>query len=371
MTRALRKGDLISTFIQNESLMKQIFSIYRDVLIITDMEGNVKYTNHVALETLGYDENEILGMPLHIIFDENDKNILFNNLIFLAKNGKVFDDEVMLFKKNGVSFFAHLIVKPITNNGYKDDLILFCIRDIDRWKRIERELRRFHYEVLVKIANGIAHEIRNPLTAIGGFIQRLYRSCEKYYYNKKEYGFVQINLRRIENIIKKVDLFVRSRPPSLKECNLLELIVESFMFYMDEIKKKNINIEMDTKKIIIRVDPDLIKRVFYILIENSLDAIESNGTISVELKEDENYAEIIFKDSGKGISTKDLPYIFHPFFSTKAQGAGIDLAILKKIVEDHGGAVEVASSPEKGTVFRIMLPFERRRPIRVKRWEDG
>jgi len=360
----------LNVCLQSSQLREELFLISKDLLIITDMAGNISAINHMAKDMLGYFPEELHGKSLACLFDSDDREVLYRNLLFLAKKGEGFDDEIMLLKKNMTPFFVNLTMKPIRNEYNGKGCILFSIKDIDRWKRLENELKRFHYKELVKIANGIAHEIRNPLTALGGFMQRLYKSCEKYYYNKKEYGYILYNLRRIENIIKKVDFFVRPEPPCLEECNLLELLNDALMSYMDEIKRRGIDIKIETVDLILRVDPELIKRVFSILIENALDAMEGEGCIEVKFKQESDSALIVFKDTGKGIQEDDLPFIFHPFFSTKPKGAGIDLAILKKIIHDHGGRVEVESTLGVGTSFKIFLPFERRRPIRVERWED-
>ena len=98
-----------------------------------------------------------------------------------------------------------------------------------------------------------------------------------------------------------------------------------------------------------------------------MDALNGDGGIRIEDSVNDNICEIEFSDTGPGISPEDLPFIFNPFFSTKADGAGIDLSIVKRIVESHGGNIRVQSEEGRGAIFVLRFPLERRRAIRISR----
>jgi signal transduction histidine kinase len=122
------------------------------------------------------------------------------------------------------------------------------------------------------------------------------------------------------------------------------------------------------------VDKSLVVRAFSILVENALDALPEGGLMLIRSETDENQCKIYIADQGVGISSGDLPYIFNPFYRTKPTGVGIDLAVVKQIMNRHGGRVEVESKPGEGTTFLLVFPLERRRPIRMSRlenYEDG
>ncbi|MBP8645619.1 MAG: hypothetical protein KBH99_05810, partial [Syntrophobacteraceae bacterium] len=110
----------------------------------------------------------------------------------------------------------------------------------------------------------------------------------------------------------------------------------------------------------------LLERVFSILLDNSLAALPHGGRVLVEGEADGTIFTVRFTDNGTGISPEHLPYIFNPFFSTKADGVGIDLALVKRIIEIHNGSVGVKSKVGDGTTFFLQLPLERRRPIRTR-----
>jgi signal transduction histidine kinase len=117
-------------------------------------------------------------------------------------------------------------------------------------------------------------------------------------------------------------------------------------------------------------DEELIATTLSILIDNALFALQHHGTIQIrnEIKDDQ--CELYVSDTGSGITPENLAYIFKPFFSTKSDGAGLDLAVLKRIMERHGGQVEVHSEAGQGTTFLLIFPLERRCPLRVSRLED-
>jgi signal transduction histidine kinase len=127
---------------------------------------------------------------------------------------------------------------------------------------------------------------------------------------------------------------------------------------------------MNLEDAVLSLDKELILRVFTILLGNSLDAMAEGGKIHLHGETTESHYIIHVTDTGVGISPKDLPFIFNPFFSTKPDGAGIDLAVVKRVVESHGGHVGVESKYRKGTTFILQFTLDRRRPIRVSRFED-
>jgi len=116
---------------------------------------------------------------------------------------------------------------------------------------------------------------------------------------------------------------------------------------------------------ILLIDQDLVTKVFSILIANALDALSEGGKIIVRDESTRDYFKIYVSDTGSGISPDDMPHIFNPFFSTKPDGAGIDLATAKRIMDGHGGRIDVISNEENGTTFTLLFPLERRHPLRT------
>ncbi|MBW2609412.1 MAG: PAS domain S-box protein [Deltaproteobacteria bacterium] len=349
----------------------EILSSIQHPVIVTDLEGEILFANPVIHKVLGYDPDELKGKSLSFLFTPEDLTYLYPNLLFLARQNKSFEGELMLMRKDGSRFFAFMVLRACADKDQGRTTIVFSIHDIDKLKQIEKAFRVNSFEDLAKVADGIAHEIRNPLVGIGGLVNRLYKSCNALHEHGKYYDFIIDNLNRIETLIKKVEFFARLPQPRFKVVPIRELINSAVEPYLGQIEKRNVDLKISIEKSTLCVDASLVARAVSIIIENTLDALSEGGRIKIHSEMKENQCIIYIRDTGSGIKPEDIPYIFNPFFSTKADGTGIDLAVVKRILESHGGHVEVRSEPGKGTTFFLTFPLERRRAIRISRLEDA
>ena len=218
---------------------------------------------------------------------------------------------------------------------------------------------------MIKIANGIAHELRNPLVGIGGFAGRLFKSCRANLDQEKYYDYIVDNVRRIENLVKKVNLLVSLPSPQFRLTSVPRIIEQAVEPYQAEIANRHIRFNADTHNLNILVDEDMAVRALAVLIENALEAVKENGAVRVYAEQTDGLAKICVADDGCGVNPEDIPYIFNPFFSTKPSGAGIDLAVVRRIMESHHGQAGVESRPGEGATFHLIFPLERRRSIRT------
>ncbi len=352
-------------------LWDEIMSSIHQTIIVVDLDGRVLFASPLVSNLLGYAPEEITGELFSIILTPEDLNCFYPNLLFLARTGRTFEGEVMLRRKHGERFIAHLVLRSRFSPREGREIILACLQDIDQQKRIEKAFKDNQYEALVKVANGIAHEIRNPLVGIGGFINRLFKSCEEAHVHRGYYDQIIKNLHKIENLVKKVEYFACLPKPTFGEVRLAELVSEAMKVYMARLEERGIRLHMRIDDAILPVDRDLMTRAVSILVENSLDALKRGGRISITSDPEGEGYQLSVIDNGGGISPADLPFIFNPFFSTKPEGAGIDLAIVKRIMEMHSGEVRVESQQGEGATFTLLFPMERRRAIRVTRFENG
>jgi signal transduction histidine kinase len=247
---------------------------------------------------------------------------------------------------------------------------IVCFQNIDKEKQLINAFSESNYEDLVQIANGIAHELRNPLMGIGGFVNRLLKSSRAIQDHEKYYGYIVNNLKKIEELVRKVEFFASLPKPSFAEESVRKLLDEALQPFLQQIEEREIELTISMEEMILRVDKDLATRLFSILIENALDALSKGGKILIRSETNDIQGKIYVSDTGSGISPKDIPHIFKPFFSTKADGAGIDLATAKRIMGAHGGRIEVRSELGEGTSFILLFPLERRHPLRSSRLED-
>jgi PAS domain S-box-containing protein len=351
-------------------LLEELLSSMREAFIVADLEGQILFTSPSVERMTGFTSDELKNEALSAIFTSEDLTYLYPNLLHLARANKSFKGEIILMRKNKVRFFAFVTFRPFFDPGHSKSRIFVCIQDIHNEKRIQKVLEITCFEDLVRIANGVAHELRNPLVGIGGFLKRLYEMCDISGDQRKYYDHTISNLKRIENLVKKVEFLSRLPVPKLRKESIRGLIEKATRPYLQQFEDRKIELTINLEEAFFPLASDLLVRAFSILIENALDVLSDGQRILIHGDTENNNCTILVSDTGPGISPDDLPFVFDPFFSTKADGAGIDLAIVKRIMNSHGGSIEVNSKRGEGTTFVLLFPLERRRSIRISHLQD-
>ena len=364
--------DIMDACCRSPNLLSKILSSIRHAIIIIDIKGEILFANNIVKEIFNSPHEDIKGEIFSKFFTPEDMAFLYPNLLAMAGHDKSFEGEVMLMRENGARFFAYMIFNPISELFEGKKLIAVSIQDIDEEKNLKKSIQTTRYEDLIKVADGIAHELRNPLVGIGGFVNRLYKSCRgANAENEKYYDYIIKNLDKIEGLVRKIQFFVKLPDPSFSKHETESLVNKALEFHKRRIEREAVKLSVEVAKTMLIVDGDLIVRVLSILIENALDALNEEGKIVIKGRIEKERYELTVSDNGHGISPADLPYIFNPFFTTKTQGAGIDLAVAKRVMDRHSGSIEAESEHGKGCSIILGFPLERRRAIRATRFEDS
>lgn len=241
------------------------------------------------------------------------------------------------------------IILLVVNVIIHISLLILIFRILTREGQEKIKLERF--ATIGKIGASIAHDLRNPLTVIKGasdIIQLNMISINEA--EKKQFEKIDTAIQKIEYLTRDVLDFSNIREIKKEKVQLLQVINEAIK--ETEIPDR-IEIILPTKDYSIHVDKIKIQTVITNLIKNSIDAISGNGKIEFKLDESNDYISIIIKDSGKGISPKELSKVFEPLYTTKQTGTGLGLSNCKRIIEQHGGKISVKINP---TTFIILLP---------------
>lgn len=218
-----------------------------------------------------------------------------------------------------------------------------------------------------EVAQKLAHEIKNPLTPIQLSAERLKR---RYYINQEGYEQVLIECTdviideviRLRRLLDEFSQFARMPVINPSPSNINYIIDESIRLYGEF--PKNIELVMDYTESLpqILIDPDQMRRAFFNIIKNAVEAMQDGGKLIITTKkvnsESDEYIQIEFSDTGTGITEELMKNLFTPHFSTKRGGSGLGLAIVKKIIADHGGDISVKSKEGEGTTFTIKIPIQ-------------
>ena len=358
------------TYCDSWEMLENILACLQQAVIVTDLSGRICFTSPVVESLFGFTSGELEGKMLSVLFTPEDVTYLFSNLMDLAQKNCPFEGELMLRRKDQTRFFAFIIMRGMVDPGRGHAMIFISIQNIDQEKEREKILQEAHYEDLVQIACGVAHELRNPLASIAGYSKKLYASCDRNDAHDRYYRYILSDLQKMERLVKKTDSFATMPKPCFTNELLEDLIEEALQLFVHPLKNKTISVNKCLTEISLRVDRNLSVKAFMILIENAIEAMEEFGELTFTNGSDSRHYWVSVTDNGIGILPKDLPFIFNPFFSTKADGAGIDLATVKRIMSLHGGRIEVESEPGQGASFVLNFPIERRRAIRIVRMDD-
>lgn len=362
--------DLLHVCCNCRDVWEEVLLSIPQAIVVARADGQIVFASAAVEKQMGFLPHELTGKDLSTILTPEDWTYLYPNLLSLTQRQEIFEDELMLMRKDKTRFMAFMVLRPCFDPIEGDTIAIISIQDIDRQKQMEKSFRQNHYEDLVSIANGIAHELRNPLVGIGGFVNRLFKTCETIHNHSEYYGHIMTNLNKIENLIKKVESYARLPKPNFADLFTTRLIERAIEPNLERIKQRDIHLDVDVDEHHLRMDGDMLTRAVSILIENAVDALPTGGRLQVQCKVHNNRCTIVVADNGSGILPQDLSSIFNPLFSTKPDGAGIDLALAKRIAENHGGKIRVESKYGEGSTFRIELPVERRRSIRTNRLDS-
>lgn len=220
-----------------------------------------------------------------------------------------------------------------------------------------------HLATLGELAAGLAHEIRNPLAGIAGVIDVIKHDLPESSPGRGVLHEVREEVLHIQNVLSDLLAYARPKPAQTHNADLNATAEHAVSLARQQVLSQPIQIDLTKGEGLEAVvhDPGQIQQVLLNLLLNAIQATEGRGLIQVGLDSREGFARVRVRDNGRGIAAENLPNIFRPFFTTKGQGTGLGLSLAWRIVEAHGGRIEVASAPAQGCEFTVLLPLDRGR----------
>ncbi|ANY75978.1 ATP-binding protein [Paenibacillus ihbetae] len=318
--------------------------------------GIVQYVNQATLRLLhASDAADVIGISTDVVVDPSSHHKLARRRTRYAKYREIGPVTYLINCFDGQQKIVSGFTLITTYQGEKAALSIF--KDITEQKMEEdRIMQSEKLTTAGQLAAGIAHEIRNPLTSINGFI-KLLRTSEKS--NKLYFDIIESELKRIELIVN--ELLVLSKPEIAhvsKPLDVLDIIEQIVTLMKVQAAMNNIEIipRYPAEPVYVHGETNQLKQVFINLLKNAMEAMDQGGTITLSIHQSDSDVRIIVQDDGIGMTPEQIKSLGQPFYTTKDSGTGLGYMITKNIVHNHGGSIDVKSSPERGTSFTIQLP---------------
>jgi len=280
----------------------------------------------------------------------------------LRDNGGPIEREVLCFPPAGNELPLEVIGTNMREEGggFMGHVILF--RDLTEIQRLKEEVVRAERLASIgRLAAGVAHEIRNPLSSIKGFATYFRERYREIPEDKQTAEIMIQEVERLNRVVGQLLEFARPMNVDRRTVGVQSLLQHSLRMVESQSREKGIRVESRIDDGVTRlvVDPDRIQQALLNLFLNGIEAMEAGGTLAVSVRKaggNTKGVEISVSDTGKGIGEEDLIHIFDPYFTTRSSGTGLGLAIVHKVVQSHGGEVRAESEKGKGTKVTLMLP---------------
>jgi two-component system sensor histidine kinase HydH len=237
---------------------------------------------------------------------------------------------------------------------------VIILRDLREIRGLQEEVRRSErLASLGRLASGVAHEIRNPLSSIKGFAQYFREKFEEGSEDKSYADIIIKEVERLNRVVTQLLDFARPKELHLQSYPLSQMIEHPLKLVQGDFDKKGIGLKTSLLEEKVEVDRDQITQALLNIFLNAMESMNGRGELQVRtvLKPEKRGVEISITDTGSGIRRENLSKIFDPFFSTKKKGTGLGLAITAKIIEAHKGEITAESEEGRGTTFKIFLPL--------------
>jgi len=338
-----------------QNLYGNVIATMASGLLTTDSRERVTFLNRAGGNLLGADPARVTGRSVRDLgFDFPDD---LESTLNRVRGRETYRGEVVIERgaRRQVLGYSLRVLKEADGEGM---LILF--QDLTEMKKLERQAR-FNEQLAAvgELAAGIAHEIRNPLASISGSVQVLSNELTVGSAERRLMEIIVSESNRLSKILEEFLRFVRPQERSVSPFDVAQNLTEVMDLFRlsDEVSDAHtIRVDVAPPSSFLAGDRDQIRQIIYNVSKNAVRAMSAGGTLTVTGREDDAWYSVRFTDTGRGMSAEELARLFTPFSTAFDGGTGLGMAIVRRIVEEHGGAIDADSRPGEGTTVTILLP---------------
>ncbi|OKW30478.1 two-component system sensor histidine kinase AtoS [Escherichia coli] len=350
-------NNLAQALRETRTLNDLIIENAADGVIAIDRQGDVTTMNPAAEVITGYQRHELVGQPYSMLFDNTQ---FYSPVLDTLEHGTEHVALEISFPGRDRTIELSVTTSRIHNTHGEMIGALVIFSDLTARKETQRRMAQAErLATLGELMAGVAHEVRNPLTAIRGYVQILRQQTSDPIHQE----YLSVVLKEIDSINKVIQQlleFSRPRHSQWQQVSLNALVEETLVLVQTAGVQARVDFisELDNELSPINADRELLKQVLLNILINAVQAISARGKIRIQTWQySDSQQAISIEDNGCGIDLSLQKKIFDPFFTTKASGTGLGLALSQRIINAHQGDIRVASLPGYGATFTLILPI--------------
>lgn len=348
---------LLSRLVREKGFLQKVFEALQEGVLLLDTAGGVSFINHAGCRFFGTTPEEAQGKVLEKIVRGVDwKALMESNRSTVSRDLEVFYPE---------NRYLNFYLSPVAEEGEAHLGHVMLVRDVTRSRReAEREIESEKLNALTLLAAGVAHEIGNPLNSLSLHLQLLERRMRDLPEGdraplQEHLGTARNEITRLDTILKQFLQAMRPTQPERKPTALHQLLEECLLSLSPELESRKVPVKLDLADDLPSLDLDAtqIKQALYNVIRNAFQALDQDGgEIAVRSSVTDYEVTLSIIDNGTGISPEAMGAMFEPFRTTKTDGTGLGMLIVRRILREHGGELEVESEEGVGTKVTLYFP---------------
>ncbi|MEM1506166.1 EAL domain-containing protein [Domibacillus sp. 8LH] len=341
---------------ESEEKYRLIADNMTDLICLLDSSGHVVYTSPSHTTVLGYPQEELGGDKTIAKMHPEDVEFFQQEVKQIIETNHSSQVEFRFLHADGRWLLIECVGTPVLGENGAVEHVVMVGRDITEKRKAEELLLKSEKLTVVgELAAGVAHEIRNPLTSIKGFVQLLQQGMIK----EEFFKVIMEEFDRVECIIKEFLTLAKPQEIQLRKININKVLEDVETLLRSEAHLQNVQILHETKQFIpsFMCDPNQIKQVFINLLKNSIEAMPDGGIVHIQSSIEGPNVLITITDNGMGIKEERIQKLGEPFYSNKEKGTGLGLMLCFRIIRQHKGTIVFKSKENEGTTVEVRLPL--------------
>ncbi|MET1031502.1 EAL domain-containing protein, partial [Domibacillus tundrae] len=341
---------------ESENKYRLIAENMTDLICLLDSSGQVVYSSPSHETVLGFPQEELAGDKIMMKMHPEDVGFFHEKVKQIVKTKTCSQVEFRFLHADGNWLLIECVGTPVVGENGTVEHVTMVGRDITEKRKAEEMLLMSEKLTVVgELAAGVAHEIRNPLTSIKGFVQLLQQGIIK----EEFFDVIMEEFDRVEGIIKEFLTLAKPQEIQLRKADINKTLHDVEMLLRSEAYLQNVQIRHLAEQYIspFMCDPNQIKQVFINLIKNSIEAMPNGGIVTINAMIESSSVLIKIIDNGIGINEERLQKLGEPFFSNKEKGTGLGLMLCFRIIRQHKGTITFKSKEHQGTTVEVRLPL--------------